>query len=109
VPTAAENASIQAGIDADPDNPELDDAFFAKAKPVAEALGAEMAAKLTAMRRPRGRPVGSTAERTKVALNMRVDPEVLAAMRESGAGWQTRVNEVLRREFVQCGRKPRHS
>jgi uncharacterized protein (DUF4415 family) len=29
-------------------------------------------------------------------------------MRESGAGWQTRVNEVLRREFVHGGRKPSH-
>jgi uncharacterized protein (DUF4415 family) len=57
------------------------------------------------MRRPRGRPVGSVAARTKVALSMRVDPEVLAALRESGAGWQTRVNDVLRREFLQGGRK----
>jgi len=31
-PTAAEDARINAGIAADPDNPELTDEFFAKAK-----------------------------------------------------------------------------
>jgi hypothetical protein len=31
LPTPAEDAAIQAGIDADEDNPELDAAFFEKA------------------------------------------------------------------------------
>ena len=32
----------------------------------------------------------------KVALNMRVDAEVLSALRSSGKGWQSRVNALLR-------------
>jgi len=105
VPSPEEDKSIDAGVSADEDNGALTDAFFAKAKPVAMKLGAAKAAEMVAMRRPRGRPAGSVAERTKVALNMRVDPDVLAAMRDSGAGWQTRVNDLLRREFVRGGRK----
>jgi len=34
---------------------------------------------------------------------MRVDADVLAAFRQSGKGWQTRINAVLR-EAVQAGR-----
>ena len=40
-------------------------------------------------------------ENAKVPVTMRVDPDVLEAMRETGTGWQTRVNDVLRREFIR--------
>lgn len=46
-----------------------------------------------AMAKRRGRPAG-TANKVQVAL--RVDPEVLAAFRAGGPGWQTRMNAVLR-------------
>ena len=36
-------------------------------------------------------------------LSMRVDPDVLAKLRASGKGWQTRVNAVLR-QAVEKGR-----
>ena len=36
-------------------------------------------------------------------LNMRVDPDVMQHLRDSGKGWQTRVNQVLR-EAVEKGR-----
>ncbi|CAN5715398.1 BrnA antitoxin family protein [soil metagenome] len=101
MPTAEEDASIDAGIAADPESQELGAEFFARAKPIAEALGAETAGELVALRRPRGRPAGSVAERTKVVVSMRVDPDVLEALRSTGAGWQTRVNDLLRREFVR--------
>ena len=101
LPDAEEDATINAGIAADPDTLELTDAFFENARPAAEVLGKDTVAALVALKRPRGRPVGSTAEHTKVAVTMRLDPDVLAALRESGTGWQTRVNELLRREFVQ--------
>ena len=36
----------------------------------------------------------------KVAVKIRLDADLLTALRESGAGWQTRINEILRREFM---------
>jgi uncharacterized protein (DUF4415 family) len=44
----------------------------------------------------RGRPVGSVAAVTKSPVKLRLDPDVLAALRATGKGWQTRVNELLR-------------
>ena len=53
----------------------------------------------------RGRPPASV---TKSPVKLRIDPDVLAAMRESGRGWQTRVNDLLR-EAVQAGKFRAHS
>lgn len=44
----------------------------------------------------RGRPVGSTQAVTKEAVKLRLDADVLAALRASGDGWQTRINDTLR-------------
>ena len=44
-----------------------------------------------------GRPV---SENKKQPVSIRLDPDVLAAIRATGEGWQTRVNDVLRRQFV---------
>ena len=41
----------------------------------------------------RGRP---RLARPKFALTMRVDAEVMDALKSSGPGWQTRVNSLLR-------------
>ncbi len=41
----------------------------------------------------RGRPPGLT----KTAVSLRVDTEVLAAFRAAGPGWQTRINDALRK------------
>ena len=56
---------------------------------------------LTARRR--GRPTGSVAEMTKEKVNLRLDPDVLEALRASGKGWQTRVNDLLRAD-IEAGR-----
>jgi uncharacterized protein (DUF4415 family) len=48
----------------------------------------------------RGRPVGSTKPDSKVAVKLRLDPDVVAALRASGQGWQTRVNDLLRERMV---------
>lgn len=101
VPTDADDAAINAGIAADDENPEWTKEDFEKAKSAVEVLGTEVAGKLAAMKRPRGRPAGSIKENAKVPVTMRVDPDVLEAMRETGTGWQTRVNDVLRREFIR--------
>jgi uncharacterized protein (DUF4415 family) len=44
----------------------------------------------------RGRPKGSTSVHSKQAVKLRLDPDLLQALRASGAGWQTRVNAILR-------------
>ena len=49
----------------------------------------------------RGRPRGSASPTTKQAVKLRLDPDVLAALRASGAGWQTRVNAILRDAVLQ--------
>lgn len=43
--------------------------------------------------RLRGRPKGSAQ---KTATSLRIDKDVLAAWRATGAGWQTRMNDALR-------------
>ena len=44
------------------------------------------------IKRSRGRPVG----RTKETVHISLDTEVLASLRKSGKGWQTRLNDMLR-------------
>lgn len=41
----------------------------------------------------RGRPKAAT---TKRAVNLRLDPDIVDAFRQTGEGWQTRINAVLR-------------
>ncbi|TFL15130.1 hypothetical protein CSC67_05845 [Pusillimonas caeni] len=50
--------------------------------------------------RRRGRPVGSTQAVTKEAVKIRLDADVLAALRASGDGWQTRINDTLRPHWL---------
>lgn len=71
------------------DNPELTDADFAKLRPAAEVLPAEV---IAAFKSPRGRP---KAESPKVAIKLRIDQAVVEFFKAAGPGWQTRMNEVL--------------
>ena len=45
----------------------------------------------------RGRPVGSRKADAKVAVKLRLDPDLVAALRATGEGWQTRINADLRK------------
>ncbi len=54
--------------------------------------------------RRRGRPVGSVQATTKEPVKLRLDADVLAALRASGDGWQTRVNDTLRASLHLAGR-----
>lgn len=56
--------------------------------------------------RRRGRPAGSVAAVTKEPVKLRLDADVVAALRASGDGWQTRVNEMLRASLALAGRLP---
>lgn len=51
-----------------------------------------MAATIAELRRVRGKNKAPT----KQQIAIRLDPEVLAAFRASGPGWQTRLNAVLK-------------
>ena len=53
--------------------------------------------------RRRGRPVGSTQAVTKEAVKIGLDADVLAALRASGDGWQTRINDTLRASLALSG------
>jgi uncharacterized protein (DUF4415 family) len=49
----------------------------------------------------RGRPA---ALAPKQAVKLRLDPDVLAALRATGDGWPTRINDVLRASLRLGGR-----
>jgi uncharacterized protein (DUF4415 family) len=53
------------------------------------------------MPRRRGRPAGSGK---KQAIKVRIDKDILAGFRATGPGWQTRINDALRRSLK--GLKP---
>ena len=53
--------------------------------------------------RKSGRPVGTLKTVPKIATNIRFDSDVLAALKATGRGWQTRVNELLRAD-IESGR-----
>ncbi|MBS3018537.1 hypothetical protein DJFAAGMI_01269 [Comamonas sp. PE63] len=55
-----------------------------------------------AARKP-GRPVGSIKANAKVPTNIRLDPDVLQALKASGKNWQRRVNDLLRAD-IEAGR-----
>ncbi len=57
------------------------------------ATAEELSAAMESYRSKRGRPAGSG---TKEQVAIRLDRDVLAAFRSSGAGWQTRMNSALR-------------
>ena len=80
----------------DDDLPELDAAFFARARPAAEVMGEAFMARA---RRP-GRPKSATP---KVEIKIRLDANVVEHLRDTGKGWQTRVNAELS-QAVKDGR-----
>ncbi len=80
-PTPEEDAAIAQGIADDPDAYEFTDEDFAAA----------------AQGRKRGRP---HAIAPKAQVTLRLDSDLLDTLRASGPGWQTRVNDQLRRTFM---------
>jgi uncharacterized protein (DUF4415 family) len=81
----AEKKESGAGEWVDPDDaPELTDAYFDEA----EVFHGD-----TFIRRGRGRP---RLDAPKEQINIRLDADVLALLRQNGPGWQTKINEMLR-------------
>ena len=79
---------------ADDENTEWTDEMFKQSVRL-DALPASLQTKL------RGRPKAIV---TKEAVKLRLDADVLAALRASGDGWQTRINDTLRASLHLAGR-----
>ena len=79
----------------DRDNPQADAAWFKRARPAKEVLpdllGHNAAQHL--LSRKRGRPPLPT---TKSHINLRLDADIVEQFKQSGRGWQTRMNLALR-------------
>jgi uncharacterized protein (DUF4415 family) len=73
----------------DVDSPELTDEQIAKAKPFAEALP-ELAAAIRRGRGPNKAP-------TKKLVSLRLSGQVIDKYKSGGAGWQSRIDQDLRR------------
>lgn len=83
----ASDKMVPPPADYDPAAP-LTDAEVKRLRPAAELF----AERGIAMPKPIGRP---KAQRTKVPVTMRLDPDVLAYFKATGPGWQTRMGDVL--------------
>ena len=80
----------------DDDLPEMDEEWFATARPFREMPPAGNAAG----ERRRGRPPLAEPKR---AVSLRLDARIVDHLRSGGAGWQTRVNKALA-ELIAGGR-----
>lgn len=77
----------------DEDNPEWTKDDFARA-----LRGNDIPAEIrAAFPKMRGRPAGSVKPDAKQPVSLRLDPDVLAHFRATGRGWQSRINEALRK------------
>ena len=74
----------------DNDNPEWTEEDFREARPAHEMLPADVLAAF-----PRTR--GSQKTQTKVPVSIRLSPEVIAHFKAGGPGWQSRIDEALRK------------
>ncbi len=72
------------------DIPELTDEFFARARPFRE-MHPEIAEALEKMRGQRGPQKSPVKER----VGLRLDKHVVEHFRQTGPGWQSRINEIL--------------
>ncbi|MBX9726098.1 MAG: BrnA antitoxin family protein [Rickettsiales bacterium] len=52
------------------------------------------------VRRGKGRPPSLTP---KVSQTLRLDADILEAFKSTGAGWQTRMNDALRKAAARLG------
>ncbi len=55
--------------------------------------------------RPRGRPKSAASKRS---VHLRLSPDVLEHFRATGPGWQTRIDEALRKAAKLGSRQPSH-
>lgn len=88
MPSDDEDVRINQGISVDMDNPELTANDVQAMSPTAQIVPS-----LASIKRVRG-PQKSA---TKQLVSLRLDQDVLDKFKNTGPGWQTRINEALRR------------
>lgn len=79
----------------DDDNPEWTREDFARARPASDFP--QLAGVLEKAGKPRGRPAGSKNARIKDQVTLRIDHDALERFKAGGPGWQTRINDALRK------------
>ncbi|QCI97418.1 BrnA antitoxin family protein [Agrobacterium larrymoorei] len=89
----AEEAEVQRMITSDPDAPEATDEELAYAKPFRDAFP-DLAKSIDQEITRRGRP---KAENTKTPVTIRLDPDLVEHYKAMGKGWQSRINDDLRK------------
>jgi uncharacterized protein (DUF4415 family) len=79
----------------DPEMAEFEEALL---RSIGQAKRGEAAAVHTSeqIKARRGRPTGSVKAAPKVPTTIRFDPDILEALKATGQGWQTRVNDAMR-------------
>ncbi len=75
------------------DNPEWTAEDFAKARPFAEVFP-DLAKKLRRVRGPQKAP-------TKALVSLRIDQDILERFKADGPGWQSRINDALRKAIAK--------
>lgn len=96
-----EDARIEAAARADPDALPMTDEELSRLRPAHEVHPELVAAYV---RRKAGRPKAASI---KQLISLRLDPEVIAYYRSLGAGWQTQINELLKKEVSRASRRSR--
>ena len=89
LPTDREEAAIQRHIAEDPDAAEWTDQDWARARPAVEVVPQIV----ERYRRSRGRQKAPTKQK----VTLRLDADIVDYFRATGRGWQTRLNETLRK------------
>ena len=87
-----EDVAIRVGAARDPDNPELTAEDFAQMRPAVEVVPHVV----EAYRRARGKQKAASKEK----VTLRLDADIMAHFRQSGKGWQTRLNDTLRKAVL---------
>ncbi|OYO30217.1 BrnA antitoxin family protein [Janthinobacterium sp. PC23-8] len=94
LPTEAEDAQINAGIAADPGNPEWSATDFQRARPAKEFFGAATFEGMVSLKRKPGER-GPQKSAVKERITIRLSPDIVSRFRASGPGWQARIDEAL--------------
>ncbi len=89
--TDEQDAALIAAAQSDPDNPPLTDEQLRRMRPAYQVRPELVARQL---RRERGRP---KSEKPKQQVTLRIDRDIIEKFRATGQGWQSRINDALRK------------